>query len=417
MQSINLMAPAGSWESLQAAIKSGADSVYLGINQFNMRANTSKSFNINDLDKIVALCKEKKVECYLVLNTLVYDAEINNLKEICKLAKKADMDAVIVSDWAAVNIARDHDLKVHISTQANISNLETVKFYAKYCDVIILARELSLKQIAHICSEITKQHICDPEGQLIKIEVFVHGALCVSIAGKCYMSLALFNQSANRGACIQPCRRSYTVTDDQTGDQLKIDNKYVMSPADLCTIGMIDKLILAGVSVFKIEGRGRSSEYVYKVTKAYREAIDSVIDGTYSEERIKNWIKSLKSVYNRNFWQNGYYLGHKLGKWADSYGSQSSLKKLYAGKVTNYFKKSKIVELVIEDNTIKLGDKIIVTGLTTGYSDTLVKSIFKDDKPVKIADKGSTVTIPYPETIRRNDKVYVLRKRTEPFNP
>jgi len=417
MQFINLMAPAGSWESLQAAIKAGAHSIYFGIDQFNMRVNTSKSFHVNDLNDIVTLCKEKKVECYLVLNTLVYDDEINDLKKICKLAKRADVDAVIVSDWAAIKIAREYDLEVHISTQANVSNLEAVKFFAQYCDVIVLARELSLKQIAHICTEIKKQNICGPGGNLIKIEVFIHGALCVSISGKCYMSLALYNQSANRGACIQPCRRSYTIIDDQTGDQLRIKNKYVMSPADLCTIGMIDKLILAGVSVFKIEGRGRAADYVYKVTKAYRDAIDSVINKTYSDKKIKNWMKSLKSVYNRNFWQNGYYLGHNLGEWAESYGSQSSLKKLYVGKVTNYFKKSKIGEFLIEDNEIELGYKIMVTGTTTGYADTVVKSIFKNDNPVKTADKGSTVTIPFLEKIRRNDKVYVLKERTEPFNP
>ncbi|MFO7891574.1 MAG: peptidase U32 family protein [bacterium] len=417
MQSINLMAPAGSWESLQSAVKAGANSVYFGINQFNMRANTSTSFDISDLDQISALCKKNKIQSYLVLNTLVYDDEISDLEKICRQAKKAKLNAVIASDWAAIQAARKHDLEVHISTQANISNLKAVKFFAEYCNVIILARELSLEQIASICSEIKKQNIRGPGGDLIKIEVFIHGALCVSISGKCYMSLALYNQSANRGSCIQPCRRSYTVTDDQTGEQLRINNKYIMSPRDLCTIGMIDKLIQAGISVLKIEGRGRAADYVYKVTKAYREAVDSVKNGTYTKEKIKKWTESFKSVYNRNFWQGGYYLGHKMSEWAASYGSQSSLKKLYVGKVTNYFGKSQIGEFLIEDNEIKIEDMIMVTGTTTGYAETVVKSLFKDDKPVTTATKGSIVTIPFSEKIRRNDKIYVFKKRFEPFTP
>ncbi len=417
MQSINLTAPAGSWESLQSAIEAGANSIYFGIHQFNMRANTSKSFDRNDLDRIAILCKKEKVKSYLVLNTLIYDDEISNLEKICQWAKKAKLDAVIASDWAAIQTALRYDLKVHLSTQANVSNFEAVKFFAKYCDVIILARELSLKQIESICSDINKQNIRGPGGDLIQIEIFVHGALCVSISGKCYMSLALYNKSANRGACIQPCRRSYTVTDDQTGKQLKIENKYIMSPSDLCTIGMIDKLIKAGVSIFKIEGRSRSSDYVYKVTKAYREAIDSVSKGTYSKVKINQWKESLKSVYNRNFWQNGYYLGHKLNEWAASYGSQSSLEKVYVGKVTNYFQKSHIGEFLIENNKIKIGDKIIVTGTTTGYAETVVKSIFKNDVAVKAASTKSIITIPFPEKIRRNDKIYVLKKRTDPYTP
>lgn len=392
MQPINLMSPAGSWESLQAAIKAGADSVYFGLDQFNMRMNTSKSFNINEVERITALCKKEKVKSYLVLNTLVYEDEISTLEKICAQAKNTQLDAVIASDWAAIQIARENNLSVHLSTQANVSNLKAVKFFAQYCDVIILARELSLKQIASICTAINKEDIRGPEGELIKIEVFIHGALCISIAGKCYMSLALYNQSANRGSCLQPCRRSYTVIDDQTGDQLKIDNKYIMSPSDLCTIGMIDKLIQAGISVFKIEGRGRAADYVYKVTRAYREAIDSVINGTYSQKKIKKWTESLQSVYNRNFWQGGYYLGHKMNEWAASYGSQSSLQKIYSGKITNYFQKSHIGEFLIQDNPIKIGDTIMVTGTTTGYAETVVEKILKDGKSINTAYKGYTVT-------------------------
>ena len=417
MQSINLMSPAGSWESLQAAIKAGADSIYFGIDQFNMRMNTSKSFNIKDLEKIALLCKKAKVESYLVLNTLVYDDEINNLEEICAEAKHAQLNAVIASDWAAIQTARKYNLSVHLSTQANVSNLKALKFFAPYCDVIVLARELSLHQIATLCSTIKEENIKGATRRLIQIEVFGHGALCVSIAGKCYMSLALYNQSANRGECIQPCRRSYTVTDEQTGDQLKIDNKYVMSPSDLCTIGIIDKLIQAGVSVLKIEGRGRTADYVYKVTKAYREAIDSIRDGTYTLEKIKKWTASLKSVYNRNFWQGGYYLGYKMKEWAASYGSQSSLEKMYVGKVNNYFQKPQISEILIQDNPIKIGERIMVTGTTTGYAETVVEKILKNGKQVKTAPKGSIVTIPFPEKIRRNDKVYILKKRTKLFTP
>jgi len=408
---IELMAPAGSWDAMSAAIKAGADAVYFGVKKLDMRSRAAHSFDVEDLPDIVSFCREHQVRTYLTLNTLVYDEDIETLDLLIDAAKNAGVSAVICSDIAAITHAHKAGLEVHISTQANVSNIDSVLFFSKYADVIVLARELSLEQVASICGHIKEQDIRGPSGDLVKIEIFVHGALCVSIAGKCYMSLALYGHSANRGDCLQTCRRRFRVTDEDTGDELIIDNKYVMSPADICTISIIDKLLDAGASVFKIEGRGRSADYVFKVTKAYREAIDSVINNTYSMEKIEKWRNELKSVFNRGFWEKGYYLGKQLGEWSGTYGSQATTKKIYIGKPLKYFAKAQVALIKIETGSLSPGDKIVITGPTTGYVEAEVESIFLDDAPVKNASKGQIVSIPLNEKVRPSDKVFVLKER------
>lgn len=410
------MAPAGSYESLMAAINAGADSVYFGVEQLNMRACSANNFNLDDLKKIVSICKKNNVRSYLTLNTVLYDHDMSLMKNLCKAAKDAKIDAVIVSDMAVIQCAKSLGLKIHISTQVNISNIESVKFYAQFSDVVVLARELTLKQIKSICEEIKKNEIIGPSGELVKVEIFAHGALCVAISGKCYMSLATYNASANRGACLQNCRRAYRVIDEETGDELVIDNKYVMSPKDLCTIGFIDKILDAGVSVLKIEGRGRKEDYVHVVIKSYREAIDSYIAGTYNQEKIEKWIKDLESVYNRGFWQGGYYLGKKLGEWSGYYGSQATKEKLLVGKVKNYFVKPHVALFTLSGGTLKEGDEILVTGPTTGVIESCVSSIYKDKKKILSASKGTDVTVPISTKVRAGDKLYILTKRTNGKN-
>ncbi|MEK6969069.1 MAG: peptidase U32 family protein [Nanoarchaeota archaeon] len=409
---IELMAPAGSYEALRAAIQAGANSVYFGIGPLNMRARAANNFTLKDLKKIVTICQQHHLKSYLTLNTIIYDQDLTQMKKICTAAKKAGLTAVICTDIAAIAYARSLGLQVHLSTQANLSNFGAVKFYAQFADVLVLARELTLPQINSIIKEIKKQNICGPSGKLVKIELFIHGALCVSIAGKCYMSLATYNHSANRGACLQNCRRAYRVIDDETGDELKIENKYVMSPKDLCTIGCIDKILQAGVTILKIEGRGRSPEYVYTTVKAYREAVDSYLQGTYSLDKIQRWTKALETVFNRGFWQGGYYLGKKLGEWSGSYGSQATKKKIYVGVIKNYFSKPRIAEIKLEAEGIKAGDEIIITGPTTGIIQTKVNSIFIDrkgkDQPVQKAKKGERITVPIAEKVRPHDKLFVL---------
>ncbi len=412
IKDIELMAPAGSYEALRAAIQAGVNSVYFGIGQLNLRARAANNFTLADLKKIVKICRQNKVKSYLTLNTIMYDQDLTQMKKICDAAKKTGITAVICADIAALSYAQAIGLEVHMSTQANISNLEAVKFYAQFADVIVLARELTLPQIKSIVKEIKKQDIRGPGGNLVNIELFIHGALCVSIAGKCYMSLATYNYSANRGACLQNCRRAYRVIDEETGDELKIENKYVMSPTDLCTIGFLDKILQAGVKVLKIEGRGRSPEYVYATVKAYREAVDSWVAGTYNQEKIKTWNKELEQVFNRGFWQGGYYLGKKLGEWSGSYGSQATKKKKYVGVVQNYFAKPRIAEISLEAEGIKIGDEILITGPTTGIVQTKAASIFIDikgkDITVQKAKKGERITIPINEKVRPNDKLFVL---------
>ena len=407
--SIEIMAPAGNFESLMAAIKSGANSVYFGVEQLNMRARAANNFVISDLDKIVNICKENNVKTYLTLNTILYDHDIILMRKICDDEKMSCINAVICSDIAAISYANSINLEVHISTQVNVSNLETVKFYSKFAGVIVLARELTIKQIKDICYGIKKENIMGHNGKLIEIEIFAHGALCVAISGKCYMSLAVYNSSANRGACLQNCRRSYHVTDEETGDELIIDNKYIMSPKDLCTIGFIDKIIDSGISVLKIEGRGRPPEYVYTVVKCYKEAIDSYYNKTYNQEKIDKWTKELESVFNRGFWHGGYYLGKKLGEWSGSYGSKAKKEKSFIGIVKNYFEKPKIGEFILQSGELNLGDEIIITGPTTGVIITKIESIFCEGKNIDNAIKGDSITIPINEKIRKNDKLFLVK--------
>ena len=319
---VEIMAPSGSYESLIAAIKAGAGSVYFGVGKLNMRSKSS-NFEFDDLKKVAKICKEHNVKSYLALNTVMYDEDIDSIKKICNTAKEAGITAIIASDVSVIKYCNKIRMEVHISTQLNVSNIEAVKFYSQFADVIVLARELTLKKIKHIAKEIKKQKIKGPSGNLVKIELFVHGALCVSIAGKCYMSLALHNKSANRGECLQVCRGSYKVTDQETGNELVVDNNYVMSPKDLCTITVLDKILDSGASILKIEGRGRSPDYVYKTTKAYKEAVDACLKGKYTKEKIELWLNELQLVYNRGFWHGGYYLGNKLGEWCNCYGSKA----------------------------------------------------------------------------------------------
>jgi len=407
---IEIMAPAGNYESLAAAIKAGANSVYFGVEQLNMRARAANNFKLDDLSKIISICKRSNTKTYLTVNTIMYDHDLNLMKNICDEAKRNEVTAVICSDMAAINYANSIGLEVHISTQTNISNIEAVKFYSKFADVIVLARELTLQQIQFICDEVKKQNIKGPKGDLIEIEIFAHGALCVAISGKCYMSLATDNASANRGACIQNCRKRYRVIDDEEGKELVLENEYIMSPKDLSTIGFLDKIIPTGVKVLKLEGRGRSIDYVYKVVKCYREAVDSFIEGSYSKEKIENWNKELGSVYNRGFWEGGYYLGKQLGEWSGAYGSQSQFEKKFIGTGRHYFSNKKIGEFKLEAGELKKGDKIMITGNTTGFIECKVEELYVNGKPSEKAVKGDLITIPV-ERIREKDKLFVLDKR------
>ncbi|HJN58575.1 MAG TPA: U32 family peptidase [Dehalococcoidia bacterium] len=406
MDKMEIMAPAGSYEALQAAINAGANSVYFGIEQLNMRARAANNFTIEDLKKIVEICQNKNVKTYLTLNTIMYDHDINLMKKICDTAKEVGLTAVICSDVAAMSYAHSINLEVHISTQANVSNIETVKFYSQFADVVVLARELTLQQIKRITEQVKEQNIKGPKGELVEIEIFVHGALCVAISGKCYMSLATYNSSANRGACLQNCRRSYKLVDEETGDELVVDNKYIMSPKDLCTIGFIDKILETGVKVLKIEGRGRSPEYVHTVVTVYREAVDSFLNGSYDKDKIAHWITELEKVFNRGFWHGGYYLGKQLGEWSGVYGSKATKEKIYLGRAKNYFTQPKIGEFHLETGEINEGDEIIITGPTTGVIQTTVGSIFVNEKKTDSAVKGQEVTIPIENKIRANDKLF-----------
>jgi len=408
---IEIMSPVGDFESLSASIKAGANSVYFGVRGLNMRSLGAKNFTIRDLKKIVRICNENNVKTYLTVNTVLYDEDIKFMKRIVDAAKKAKISAIIASDMAAIKYARSIKIEVHISTQLNVSNLEAVKFYSKFADVIILARELNLDQIKNICDKIKKQKIKGPNRELVKIEVFVHGALCVSISGKCYMSLALYNKSANRGECLQACRRSYKVTDEQTGNELTMDNKYVMSPKDLCCVGVLDKILNAGVSILKIEGRARSPDYAYTVTKVYQEAVDSHLNGKYTPYKIKSWIRELETVFNRGFWQGGYYLGKRLGEWSGKPGSQSKINKTFIGTVKNYFVKKGIALVYMNNGLLSVGDNLLIIGSTTGLLKSKIESIYKDDKPVDKAYKGSEITIPVKERVRKNDEVYLIKDK------
>lgn len=405
MHTIELMAPAGNYESLMAAIQGGCDSVYFGIEQLNMRARASMNFGLHDLPEIVSICNRHSIRSYITLNTLLYDHDLTLMKSIVQKAKQAGISAIIASDQAAIAYAHAQDVPVHISTQLNISNIETLRFYAHFADVVVLARELSLIQMKNIVQAVRKENICGPSGKLIRVEVFAHGALCMAVSGKCYLSLHTHNASANRGACIQNCRREYTVTDKEEGHQFVIDNEYIMSPKDLCTIDFLDQLAGTGIQVLKLEGRGRAPEYVKTVTRCYREAIDSLAAGTYTPDKVENWLERLRKVYNRGFW-DGYYLGRKLGEWTDKAGSQATEKKVYLGKGMKYFGKIGVGEFLIESHLLKKGDKILITGPTSGVIEGMVEEIRVQKLPVLQAEKGQLCSFKINQKIRANDKLY-----------
>ncbi len=402
---IEIMSPAGNFEALMAAIQGGANSVYFGIEQLNMRARAANNFLFDDLEEIARRCRQHNVKTYLTLNTIIYDHDLSIMKRIVDKVKETGITAIIASDQAVINYAASQKVEVHISTQTNITNLETVKFFSHFADVMVLARELSLKQVKDITNGIVRDDVRGPSGELVKIEIFAHGALCMAVSGKCYLSLHTHNSSANRGACVQNCRRTYTVIDKEEGHEFEIDNEYIMSPKDLCTIGFIDKIIDAGVTVLKIEGRGRAPEYVKTVTQCYREAVDAYLDGTYNKEKIDKWMERLGSVYNRGFW-DGYYLGQKLGEWTDGYGSQATMRKQFLGKGVKYFPKIGVAEFRIETSSLKVGDKIIVTGPTTGVVETEIKELRVDNVPVEEVKKGVNFSTPIDTIIRSSDKLY-----------
>ena len=407
MQHIELMAPAGNFESLQAALDNGADSIYFGVEQLNMRARASINFTLDDLQEISDRCKAKNVRTYLTLNTIIYDHDLTIVKTLVKKAKEADITAVIAMDQAVIATAREVGMEVHISTQINITNIETVKFYAMFADTMVLSRELSLRQVKKITEQIEKEQIKGPSGRLVEIEIFGHGALCMAVSGKCYMSLHSQNSSANRGACKQNCRKKYTVIDQETGFEMELDNEYIMSPKDLCTIDFLDQVADAGIKVLKIEGRGRAPEYVARVIKCYRDAIDSVANNTYDKKKVISWMKELETVYNRGFW-SGYYLGQKLGEWSKGSGSHATQKKVYIGKGMHFYPKVNVGEFKIEAYDLTLGDTILITGPTTGAKELQVDEMLVNDLKQEKAIKGDSVTIPLEFRIRPSDKLYKI---------
>lgn len=403
---IEIMAPAGSYESLMAALQAGADSVYFGVGKLNMRSRSSKKFSLDDLQKIAGICQEHGVRSYLTLNTIIYDQEMEEMQQAIDCAKSSGVTAVIASDISVMEYARAMGLEVHISTQCNITNLGAVRFYARFADVVVLARELNLDQVRAIVDGIAREDIRGPSGRPVQVEMFVHGALCMAISGKCYLSLDTMNHSANRGACLQLCRRSYMVTDKDEGYTMEVDHEYIMSPRDLCTIDFLDKIAGAGVTVFKIEGRGRGPEYVKTVTSCYREAADAIIQGTYTRERAEAWRLRLAKVFNRGFW-DGYYLGKKVGEWSAQYGSQATHRKQYAGKVTNYFSQIGVAEIKLESHGLAVGDEVIISGPTTGVVELQLAELRVDELPATMAEKGTVCSIALPEPVRRGDKVFI----------
>lgn len=409
-EDVDLMAPAGSFESLMAAIQGGADSVYFGIGNLNMRARSSFNFSEKDLDRIVRICRHFGKKAYMTLNVVFFDHEADLMRRTIDLAREKNVDAVIVSDPSAIQYARKTGMTVHASTQLNISNTESLRFYSDFADVVVLARELSLDQIAGIARQVSMQKITGPSGNLMKIEVFVHGALCMSVSGKCYLSLHHHNHSANRGECLQDCRRSYVVREKETGIELEVDNEHIMSPKDLCTIGFLDKILHAGASVLKIEGRARSPEYVKTVVSCYDEAIKSCFDGTFSPERTAAWMERLANVFNRDFW-GGYYLGKTLGEWTDAYGSKAGKKKTYAAKNMNYFSKLGIADFLCESGSLRVGDNVLIMGPTTGVIEHVIEEIRVEDKSINLVKKGERFSIPVPRKVRRADKLYKLTDR------
>jgi len=403
---IDLMSPVGSFESLMAAIQAGATSVYFGVGKLNMRSRSTINFTLDDLHEISNICNKHHVQTYLTVNTVIYDDEIFEMNLLIDAAKANGISAIIAGDMAVIEYARKIGIEVHASTQLNISNFEAVRFFSQWCDVMVLARELNLEQVALINKKINENNITGPSGKLVKTEIFVHGALCMAISGKCYLSLHEFNKSANRGACFQTCRRSYIVADKESGYELEIDNEYIMSPKDLNTIGFLNKVLDAGVGVLKIEGRARAPEYVKTVTRCYREAIDACKDGTYSPAKVENWNMQLASVFNRGFW-GGYYLGQQTGEWSMHYGSSATRTKVHIGKCNNFFAKSGVAEFVIETpDSLSVGEEILIIGITTGVVETKANEIRVDDESVKTVERGIRFSVKLNEAVRRNDKLY-----------
>lgn len=402
---IEIMSPAGSYESLMAAIQAGAGSVYFGVGALNMRSRSAANFSLDDLQQITDICHEHNVNTYLTVNTIVYNDEIETAHQLLDAAKRCQVTAIIASDMAVIQYARQLGLEIHLSTQCNVTNVEAVRYYAQFADVIVLGRECTLKQIADICQAVKDQHITGPSGELVKIEIFVHGALCMAVSGRCYLSLDNYNFSSNRGACNQPCRRAYRIIDEENEIELHVDNPYILSPKDLCTIGFLDKIIKSGVSILKIEGRGRSPEYVKVVTECYHEALRAIEEGTFTQEKTEQWMTRLRSVYNRDFW-GGYYLGRTIGEWSKRYGSQATRYKQRVGKVTNYFSKLSVAEICIEENSLTVGDDILIIGSTTGVYEDHLEEIRLDLKPVENVEKGALCSIPVKELVRRGDQLF-----------
>jgi len=404
---IEIMAPVGSYESLQAAIQGGANSVYFGIGSLNMRSKSSQNFTLDDLARITALSQQANIRTYLTLNAVIYDHELEQMRQLVDAAKDNSVSAIIASDQSVIQYARQIGMEIHMSTQTNITNLEAVKYYAQFADVMVTARELQIEQVKAITQAIEKQQIKGPSGNLVQIEVFAHGALCMAVSGKCYLSLDNLNSSANRGACLQQCRRKYIVKDKESDLELEIDNEYIMSPKDLKTIHFLDKILDAGVSVLKIEGRARSAEYVKTTVQCYHEAVEAYFDNSFTEDKIEDWNTRLGQVFNRGFW-DGYYLGQRLGEWSKNYGSLATKRKLYVGKCTNYFANIGVAEFKLETGNLKVGDEIIITGVTTGVVQTVVTEIRTDLEPVEEGKKGEKVSVKIDTKLRRMDKLYKM---------
>ena len=409
---IELMAPAGSYASLTAAIEAGADAVYFGVEGLNMRARSSANFTLDDLARIVETTRRHGVKSYLTLNTIIYDDDLPVMREVIDCAVREGIDAVIASDMAAILYAREAGIEVHISTQLNLCNIEAVRYYAQWADVVVLARELSLEQVAHIHAAIMEEEIRGPRGELIKIEMFVHGALCMAVSGKCYLSAHLAGCSANRGACQQICRRSYELRDRETGEEILVENQYLLSPKDLCTITFLDRMFGAGVRVLKIEGRARAPEYVKRVCETYNEAIDALLDGTYSPARFEAWLARLATVFNRGFWE-GYYLGAPVVELNTEYGSAATRRKVYVGKVTNYFKKVGVAEITTEASGLDEGDEILILGETTGVVEACAENLRVEERPVTRVARTEVCSLKLPAPVRRGDQLYKLIKASD----
>ncbi len=406
-RNIEIMAPVGSYEALSAAIQAGAGSVYFGIGKLNMRSRSAKNFTLDDLRQIAEICNQNDVKSYVTVNTVIYDEEMEEMHQLLDAIKANGISAIIASDQSVIQYARRLGIEVHMSTQCNITNIEAVKYYSQFADVMVTARELNVNQVKRITEQIEQQQIRGPKGDLVRIEVFCHGALCMAISGKCYLSLDNYNSSANRGACLQLCRRGYEVRDREEGIELAIENEYIMSPKDLCTLPFLDKVLDAGVEVLKIEGRGRSPEYTKVTVAVYHEAIKAIEEGTFTQEKVDAWMERLRSVYNRDFW-DGYYLGRKTGEWTQVYGSQATKTKLYVGQITNYFSKLGVAEIRMETHDLNVGDEIIIIGPTTGVYEDTIEEIRVDLKPVQQTVKGEACSLPVKSLVRRGDKVYKM---------